>query len=136
MPANILAGLDLVGGLLMGLLLMLLIVLGRFLVAYARVRDRRDALSTATAITGRWTLGLILGGASAAAVGLVQFGDIVGMTVGFIVGHPYFVTNFGILGLGGAGLSGLISISGQQFVGAGMVIVGAVFLTVEVDDAV
>ncbi|QLH83221.1 hypothetical protein [Halosimplex pelagicum] len=136
MPGNILSGLDFVGAFLMGFVLVLLVVLGRFLMAYARVRDRRDALSTATAITGRWALALILGGMSAVAVGLVQFGDIVGVAFGFIVGHPYFVTNFGILGIGAGGLSGLISISGQQFIGIGMLIVGVVFLSVEVDDAV
>ncbi|ELZ23494.1 hypothetical protein C475_14513 [Halosimplex carlsbadense 2-9-1] len=130
------AGIDFVGAILMGVLLAFVVALGRFLVAYSRVRDRRDALSTAFAITGRWTLALILGGASAVGVGLVQFGDIVAMTVGFVVSHPYFVTNFGIIGIGAGGLSGLFTITGQEFIGIGMLIVGVVFLSVEVDDAV
>lgn|GEM_PF-4277391 len=135
-PGDLLAGLDFVGAFLMGFVLVLLVVLGRFLMAYARVRDREEALSTAFVITGRWALALILGGMSAVAVGLVQFGDIIGATFGFIVGHPYFVTNFGIIGIGAGGLSGLFTISGQQFIGVGMLIVGVVFLSVEVDDAV
>ncbi|WP_152436430.1 hypothetical protein [Halosimplex carlsbadense] len=136
MPGDLLAGIDFVGAILMGVLLAFVVALGRFLVAYSRVRDRRDALSTAFAITGRWTLALILGGASAVGVGLVQFGDIVAMTVGFVVSHPYFVTNFGIIGIGAGGLSGLFTITGQEFIGIGMLIVGVVFLSVEVDDAV
>ncbi|WP_415381467.1 hypothetical protein [Halosimplex sp. TS25] len=135
MPGNILAALDVVGAVLMGILLVVLVITGRFLMAYARVRDRRDAFSRAFVITGRWTLTIIFGGMGAVAVGLVQFGDIIGTAFGFIVGHPYFVTNFGIMGIGAGGLSGLFTITGQQFIGIGMLIVGLVFLSVEVEDA-
>jgi len=135
-PGDLLAGFDPVGALLMGFLVVLLVITGRFLVAYARVRDRRDALSRAFVITGRWTLALIFGAMGAAAVGLVQAGDILGAAFGFIISHPYFVTNFGILGIGAGGLSGLFTLTGQQFIGVGMLIVGVVFPSVEVDDAV
>jgi hypothetical protein len=135
-PGNLLSGIDFVGAFLMGLLLVVLIVLGRFLIAYSRVRDRRDALSRAFAITGKWTLMVIVGGMSAVAVGLVNFADVVNVAFGFIVGHPYFVSNFGVSGLGAGALSGVFPVTGQQFVGVGLLIVGVVFLSVEVDDAV
>lgn len=130
MPLDMLGGIAAFGAILLG------IVGLRFAIALANASGDEGALSTAFARTGRWSLMLASGIGSAAAVGLIQFGDLVGGAFAFLVGHPYFASNFGILGIGAGALSGLVSLSPQQFVGIGIMIVGIVMVSVEADNVV
>jgi len=129
---------DLMGGILVAMGVIVGSVLLRFLVAYARARDRNrnDALRRAATQTGQWTIGVAVGIGSAVALGLVQFGDIVGTLFGFIGGHPFFASNLGVIGLGAGALSGLVSLSTDQYIGVALMIVGATFLFTQVDDAI
>ena len=127
--------LDIVGGFLVASAVMAAILFVRFVIAYANA-DGRSPFQSALSRTGKWTFGLVAGVFSTVAVGLVQFGDLVGMTVGFIVGHPYFASNFGVAGVGAGALSGMWTLTAQQYLGVALAIVGLVFLVVEVDDAV
>ncbi|GGN92261.1 hypothetical protein [Haloarcula pellucida] len=126
MPLNVLAG---VGAFVA---ILGVVILARFGIAYAR----SDDLSVSWDRTTRWTMMLATGVAGAVTVGLIQFGDLVGMAVEFVVSHPYFVTNIGITSLGAGALSGLFTLSTGQFVGIAMMLVGLVFLVVEVDQYV
>jgi len=129
--------LDLMAGLLATIAVIGGAIALRFGVAYARARDRRreSPLRYAVTQTGEWTIGIAVGIGGAVAMGLVQFGDIIGTLFGFIGGHPYFASNLGVIGLGAGALSGLVSLSTDQFVGIALMLVGAVFLATEVDDA-
>jgi len=126
---------DLLGGLLAALGAFLAIVAVRFVIAYANA-DTRRPFATAVTRTGRWTFGLLGGVFGAVALGLVQFGDLVGGFVGFVVSHPYFASNFGIAGVGAGAISGMFQLTTQQFLGIAFVIVGAVFVAMEADDVV
>ncbi|WP_226010521.1 hypothetical protein [Halomicrobium salinisoli] len=128
---------DPVAGLLAAVGVLGAIVGLRFLIALARVSDTESPLRRAVSRTGQWAMALAAGVGSAAGLGLVQFGDLVGGFVQFVVGHPYFVSNIGVIGLGAGGLSGAFQLSTSQFVGIAMAIVGAVFIAMEVseDDA-
>ena len=108
------------------------VVLLRFGVAYARSED----LSVSWDRTTKWVTGVAMAIAGAVSLGLVQFGDLIGMGFEFIVGHPYFVSNFGVAGLGAGALSGVISLTTSQYVGIALALIGVVFLVVEVDEYV
>lgn len=114
------------------LLIMGAFVLARFLIAYAR----SDDLSVSWDRTTEWVTAIAMGIGGAVTMGLVQFGDLIGMAVEFIVSHPYFVSNFGITGLGAGALSGLFTLTTSQFVGIAVMVIGVVFLVVEVDEYV
>lgn len=108
------------------------VVLLRFGVAYARSED----LSVSWDRTTKWLTGVAMAIGAAVSLGLVQFGDLIGMAVEFIVSHPYFVSNFGVAGLGAGALSGVFSLTTSQFVGIALALIGLVFLVVEVDEYV
>jgi len=128
--------LDMLGGLAIFLLVIVGVVAARFLIALANASGDERTLSTAFRKTGQWTLIVATGLGSAAALGLIQFGDLIGGAFGFFVSHPYFASNFGIAGIGAGALAGLVDISAQQFAGIALMIIGIVFVSVEVDDAV
>ena len=83
------------------------VVLLRFGVAYARSED----LSVSWDRTTKWVTGVAMAIGGAVSLGLVQFGDLIGMIIEFIVSHPYFVSNFGVAGLGAGALSGVFPCS-------------------------
>ncbi|WP_424001196.1 hypothetical protein ACOZ4I_15715 [Haloarcula salina] len=126
MPLNVMAGVGAFVAILGAL------VLVRFGIAYAR----SDDLSVSWDRTTKWVTGVAMAVGAAVSMGLIQFGDLVGMAVEFVVSHPYFVTNIGITGLGAGSLSGMFTLSTSQFVGIAFLIVGIVFLVVEVDEYV
>ncbi|WP_135304117.1 hypothetical protein [Haloarcula amylovorans] len=107
-------------------------VLVRFGIAYARSED----LSVSWDRTTKWVTSVAMAIGAATSFGLIQFGDLIGMAIEFVVSHPYFVTNFGIAGIGAGALSGVFNISTSQYVGIVVAIVGLVFIFVEVDEYV
>ncbi|PSQ06654.1 hypothetical protein BRC92_00345 [Halobacteriales archaeon QS_4_69_31] len=127
-------------GLSMAIVVAVLVVSVRFLIAWANARDStrgdESPLREALERTGNWTYGLIAGAFGAGALGLMQFGDIVGHVLEFVVSHPYFASNVAIGGLGAGGIGGWIPLTASQYAGIAMMVVGAVFLFTEVDDAV
>lgn len=126
MPLSVMAG---IGAFLA---IMLLVFAVRFVIAYARTGTPWMAWDKTT----KWATGIALAVGSATTMGLIQFGDLVGGAAAFIGGHPYFVSNIGITGLGAGALSGLVQLSTDQFVGIAIAIVGLVMLLVEVDEYV
>lgn len=108
------------------------VLLLRFGVAYARSEDLRVSFDRTT----QWTMAVAMAVGSAVSFGLIQFGDLVTGAVEFIVTHPYFVSNFGITGLGAGALSGVFSLSTDQFIGIAIALIGLVFIVVEVDEYV
>lgn len=121
----------LVQGALLALGALVVLIVGRFLVAWADDdTDAREALD----ITGRWTAGVAGAAFAAGALGLVQFGDIVAMGAEFIGGHPYAVSNGITALLGWLALDGVLNVSGEQFAGLALAVVGIVLLLYEVED--
>lgn len=104
----------------------------RFAIAFARADDD-NAIQTAFERTGRWAYGIAGAAAGVVGMGFVEFGDLVAEVVGFVGGHPYFASNFAITGLGAGVVSGMVSLSTDQFIGIALMIVGVVFVVVEVD---
>lgn len=107
------------------------VLLVRFLIGLART-DGNAALAWDR--TNRWAAGVAAGIGSAGAVGLIEFGDTIGMLVGYIASHPFIVSNVGIAGLGAGALSGAITISMEQYLGLALMIVGVVFMLVEAEE--
>jgi len=130
MQLSNLGPLNIAAGILLAMFVAVIVLGARFFVAY---RNSGDDIGRAAARTGRWTFAIIGGAFAAGATGLVQLGDILGQVFAFVVGHPYFVTNVGTIGLGWLGLSGGIVITADQYVGIAMAFVGLVLLFVEVD---
>lgn len=105
-------------------------ILVRFLIALA---NGENDVNDAARISGRWT-GLVLGGAaSAGAMGLVQFGDIIGMFTMFIGQHPFAVTNIGIAGLGAALIEGFVSLSTLHYLAIAVGLMGVTLILTEVE---
>ncbi|QIO23091.1 hypothetical protein [Haloarcula sp. JP-L23] len=104
----------------------------RFAVAYARSED----LSVSWDRTTQWVTAIAMAVGGAVMMGLVQFGDLVGMAIEFIVSHPYFVSNFAVGGLGAGAISGVFTLTVSQYVGIALAIIGLVFIVVEVDEYV
>lgn len=130
MPLSNLGPLDVVAGLLLAMVVGGLILGARFYIAYRRADDN---IGEAAARTGRWTFAIVGGAFAAGATGLVQLGDILSQVFGFIVAHPFFVSNFGTIGLGALGISGSIIITSDQYIGLAIVVVGIVFVLQGVD---
>jgi hypothetical protein len=115
---------------LIGVGVVVLVLLGRFLVA--AVNTEGD-LSESLGRTGVWA-GMILGGlVAASATGIANFGDIIGGFVNFVASHPFVASNLGGISLGALSLSGTVSLSTSQYVGLALLLVGAVFVVTEVD---
>jgi cobalamin biosynthesis protein CbiD len=119
-----------VDGLLLALGALVLIVGLRYLLALARGEGLREAAM----MTGRWTWALIGGIFAVGAMGLVQFGDLVGMAVEFIATSPFGVSNALLTGLGAFVAGGWLELSASQFVGVAIALVGLVMLAYEVSD--
>lgn len=117
-------------GLLLALGLAVVLVGLRFLIALARGEEAREALD----ITGRWAFGLLGGAFAIGAMGLVEFGDIVGMLTMFISTHPFAVSNGVVTALGAFVAGGWLELSAEQFVGVAIALVGVVMLVYEVGD--
>ncbi|MFC6757885.1 MULTISPECIES: hypothetical protein [Haloarcula] len=130
MPLTNLGPLDIIGGLLLAMFVGGLILLARFFVAYRRTGDD---IGRAAARTGRWTFAIVLGAFTAGATGLLQLADITSMVFEFVVAHPFTVSNLGTIGLGWLGISGGIVITGDQYIGIALAIVGIVFIAQGVD---
>lgn len=111
---------------------LLAVLVARFAIAYLNTSGS-DRLEKSLNRTTRW-LGIVVGGLVAAAgFGLVQFGDIVGQVFAFVGGHPFVVSNLAGIGLGAGVLSGVVSLSVDQYVGIALAIAGAVFILSEVE---
>lgn len=107
------------------------VLLVRFLIAAANTGD----LSESAQRTGMWA-GMVVGGLfSASMTGLMNFGDVLGGFFGFVGTHPFVASNLGGIGLGALSLSGLVSLSASQYVGIALLLVGAVFVVMEVTEA-
>jgi hypothetical protein len=122
--------LSLVEGAMMAAGAAAVLVVVRYLIAYAREEDAGEALS----ITSRWGAGLIGAAFSLGATGLVELGDAVGMLTMFVGSHPFAVSNGLVAGLGAAASEGLVSLSGPQFLGVAIALVGITMLIYEVGD--
>lgn len=117
-------------GLLLSLGAFAALVAGRMLVNFAQGNNLRESATE----TGRWT-SMILGSLFAVGgMGLVEFADILGMAASFAGSHPFAVSNGLTTILGALGLAGLVDISPEQYIGAGIAIVGVVMLITEVND--
>jgi hypothetical protein len=105
------------------------IVLGRYLVAYLNTPESADdRFQMATNRTARW-LGMLFGGLVVAiGTGLVEGADILAMGADFIGGHPFIVSNLAGISLGAGALSGVFELTVDQYVGIAMMIVAGVFL--------
>jgi uncharacterized membrane protein YedE/YeeE len=106
-----------------------LIVAGRYVVAYLNTSEMADdRFQMATNRTARW-LGMLFGGVVVAiGTGLVQGADILGMAANFVGGHPFIVSNLAGISLGAGALSGVFQLTVDQYVGIAMMIVAGVFL--------
>jgi len=124
--------LNVVAGVVAAATVLAVVILGRLVVAYAR----SDDLGASVMRTGRWTWALVLGMFGLVSTGIMQFGDIIGGLFGFVVGHPYTVSNGIGIGLGALGISGALRITTDQYVGLALMAVGVVFLFTEVDQYV
>lgn len=108
------------------------VVVLRFLIAAVNTEgDLQDSVGKTAMFVG-----LVVGSVLAAlATGLASFGDIIGQIVAFVGGHPFVASNLAGIGLGGAALSGLVTLSADQYVGIALLLVGAVFVVQEVSEA-
>jgi len=130
MPLTNLGPLDIVAGLLLALVVSVLILAARFFVAY---RSSGDDIGRAAARTGRWTFAIVGGAFGAGATGLIQPAAILDLLFQFVAGHPFTVANIGTIGLGWLGITGNIVITGDQYIGIALAIVGLVFIVQGVD---
>jgi drug/metabolite transporter (DMT)-like permease len=95
--------------------------------AVAAVNDREEPIATAN----MWVGALAGGVASVVGMALASGADVLVMLAELVAGNPVAVSNFGVAALGAAAIEGLLSMSGQQYLGIAMAIVGAVLVVRE-----
>lgn len=125
--------LDLLGGLLVFIVGLIAILGIRLLIAYINApKDipAIDAREVAFDRTAKWAMAVVSGFATAVAVGLVQFGDAVGMVSMFIGSHPLSFSNVAVAGIGAGIITGLVELSLVEYLGLVVVIVGATLVLV------
>ena len=119
-------------GALLALVGVLVLVGGRFAVAYARDDDLRDAAM----MTRESVVAVVAGTFAVGAMGLVQLADFLGFVGSWLAGHPFAASNGILGGIGALGAFVGFEISASQWLGLALIVPGLILVAKEVDDAV
>jgi hypothetical protein len=125
-----LSSIDVVDGALLALVAAVLVVGGRFLVAYRREED----LGEAADITAEAVIAVVAGAFGVGAMGLVELSQLLGGLTSWIGMHPFGVSNGILAGLGAVTAWAGITVSPQQWLGVGLLVPAVVLLLYDLEE--